>query len=103
MYVNNCFRRKMNKDEIILMKAFGINTYINEMLIVATAEDDIQEAKRLLEAGADVDNIWNSNLGSILKKAIKENDVELFYRITEYVTEINIRSQIAELVRDWND
>lgn len=93
----------MNKDEIILMKAFGINTYINEMLIVATAEDDIQEAKRLLEAGADVDNIWNSNLGSILKKAIKENDVELFYRITEYVTEINIRSQIAELVRDWND
>ena len=93
----------MNKDEIILMKAFGINTYINEMLIVATAEDDIQEAKRLLKAGADVDNIWNSNLGSILKKAIKENDVELFYRITEYVTEINIRSQIAELVRDWND
>lgn len=73
----------MNKDEIILVKAFETN--IDEMLIVAAYEDDTQEARRLIEAGADV----NAREGCALIYATSNNNIELTRMLIEAGADVN--------------
>lgn len=83
----------MNKDEIILMKAFGTNTYIDEMLIVAADENDTQEAKRLIEAGAKV----NAKEGRALINATSNNNIELTQMLIEAGADVSARN--SEVLR----